>query len=87
MSSDKEIPAITDSDCLAAMDHLYAYLNDEMGDLPLERAMVEHHLDHCRSCFSRAEMERLLNERLRQSEDETTPETLKKRLRALMDNF
>lgn len=87
MSNKIHIPAITDSDCLAAMDHLYAYLDGELNDRPEEFALVEHHLGHCKSCFSRAEMERILNQRLKESSKGKTPESLKKRLRKLMDNF
>jgi anti-sigma factor (TIGR02949 family) len=87
MSDKKDIPAITDSDCLAAMDHLYAYLDGELKDHPETFALVEHHLGHCKSCFSRAEMERILNERLKKSGKGETPESLKQRLRKLMDGL
>jgi len=87
MSRKKEIPAITDSDCLEAMDHLYAYLNGELGDDPDKFAVVEHHLGHCRSCFSRAQVERILNDRLRKSGKAKTPAALRKRLRDLMGDF
>ena len=77
---------IDDSDCLEAMDHLYAYLNDELNDKEtLER--IEHHLGHCKSCFSRAEIEREINKRLKDSGDENVPESLKKRLRDLIGDI
>jgi anti-sigma factor (TIGR02949 family) len=87
MSEKKDLPVVTDSDCLEAMDHLYAYLSGELDDDPEKFAIVEHHLGHCRSCFTRAEMERVLNERLRHSGKSETPEALKRRLRKLMDDF
>lgn len=87
MSHKKDLPAVADSDCLHAMDHLYAYLSGELDDKPEQFAVVEHHLGHCRSCFTRAEMERVLNERLGKSGKAKTPETLKKRLRKLIDKF
>lgn len=87
MSEKKHIPAVTDSDCLEAMDHLYSYLNGELDDNPEKFAIVVHHLGHCRSCFTRAEMERVINERLHDSGKGGAPESLKKRLRKLMDNF
>lgn len=87
MSSREELHGVADSDCLAAMDHLYAYLNGELDDRPETFALVKHHLGHCESCFSRAEMERLLNERLSASGRESAPAALKKRLRGLLDNF
>jgi len=75
-----------DSDCLQAFDHLYAYLNGELKD-PKAIAMIEHHLDHCRSCFTRAEMERELNERLKKSGKGPTPPSLDTRLKKLIDSF
>jgi len=75
-----------DSDCLQAFDHLYAYLNGELKD-PKAVAMMEHHLDHCRSCFSRAEMERELNERMKKSGKSTTPRSLQDRLDKLIKDF
>ena len=87
MSDKKVIPQIADTDCLQAMDHLYAYLNGELDEDPNNLAIVEHHLGHCRSCFSRAEMERALSERLKKSSEGEAPESLKKRLRKLVDNF
>lgn len=87
MIDKKEAPAIVDSDCLSAMDHLYAYLNGELDGRSENFAIIEHHLGHCRSCFSRAEMERVLNERLKESGREKTPDALQKRLRNLLDNF
>lgn len=75
-----------DSDCLEAMDHIYAYLNGELADEEtLHR--IEHHLSHCKSCYSRAELEREINKRLKESSQEEIPNTLKSRLHDLMDDF
>jgi anti-sigma factor (TIGR02949 family) len=87
MSEKNDVPSIEDRDCLEAMDHLYAYLNGELDGCPERFAVVEHHLSHCRSCFSRAEVERILNERIRKAGSEDAPATLRKRLRDLMDGF
>lgn len=75
-----------DSDCLEAFDHLYAYLNGEIKDQDT-LAKMEHHLAHCKSCFSRAQMERELNERMKQAGQEEVPDSLKNRLKDLMDTF
>ena len=75
-----------DIDCLEAFDHLYAYLNGELKDAET-RAKVEHHLGHCRSCFSRSQMEQALSERIRDSGKDKTPESLQKRVRVLMKDF
>ena len=75
-----------DSDCLQAFDYLYAYLNGELKD-PDSIAMIEHHLDHCRSCYSRAQMEKEINERLKKSGQDKTPPALQNRLKKLIDDF
>jgi len=87
MTEKAHVHSPDESDCLSAMDHLYAYLNGELNDQPEMLAMVEFHLGHCRSCFSRAEMERVLNDRLKHSGHEQTPDALKARLRRLLDSF
>ncbi len=86
MSNDADKPDIADSDCLEAFDHLYAYLNGELNDQH-KLAKIEHHLAHCRSCFSRAQMERELNQRIKQSGKAETPASLQHRLRKLLDDI
>jgi anti-sigma factor (TIGR02949 family) len=75
-----------DVDCLVAIEMFYAYMDGELDD-PESVAEFEHHLEHCRSCFSRAEFEGLLTERLRKAATERAPDALRDRLRILMDNF
>ena len=82
-SDEKEV---LDSDCIEAFDHLYAYLNNEIDDKET-LARIEHHLGHCKSCYSRAQMERELNERIKKSGKDKTPESLQNRLRDLIDNL
>ena len=82
----KDIPKNVDSDCLKAFDHLYAYINGELND-PDAVAMIERHLSHCRSCFSRAQIEREINERLKKSKKGETPASLQDRLKKLIDSF
>ena len=77
---------VIDTDCLEAFDHLYAYLNNEIED-EATLAKVEHHLSHCKSCFSRAQMERELNERIKKTGKDKTPEKLKNRLSQLIDDL
>jgi len=79
-------PILNDSDCLQAMDHLYAYLSGELYD-NTTREMIEHHLGHCKSCYSRAEIEREINQRLQSSKDVNTPESLKKRLKSILKDI
>ncbi|MDH4189397.1 MAG: zf-HC2 domain-containing protein [Betaproteobacteria bacterium] len=75
-----------DNDCLEAFDHLYAYLNGELKDQS-KVAMIEHHLQHCRSCFSRAEFEREINQRLKKTDTQSPPSSLSERMKKLIDNF
>lgn len=75
-----------DIGCLQAIEMFYAYIDGEIGD-PEAIAGFEHHLEHCRSCFSRAEFERLLTDRLKALASERASDTLRRRMRILMDNF
>lgn len=86
MTNESDKHEIVDSDCLEAFDHLYAYLNGELKD-EHTLAKIEHHLGHCKSCFSRAQMERELNERMKKSGKEKIPESLQNRLHDLLDNL
>jgi anti-sigma factor (TIGR02949 family) len=72
--------------CLQAIEAFYAYLDGELDD-PESIADFEHHLDHCRSCFSRIEMEKALNARIRKSAKRETPEALRERVGKLLDKF
>ena len=75
-----------DIGCLRALEMFYAYLDGEIRDSE-SLSDFEHHMAHCRSCFSRAELEALLTERLRAAATEHAPDALKRRLRILMENF
>jgi anti-sigma factor (TIGR02949 family) len=75
-----------DIGCLAAIEAFYAYLDDELGD-PKSIADFEHHMAHCRSCFTRAELEGLLNERLKELARHRAPDRLKGRVRDLISRF
>lgn len=86
MTDEPDKPDLTDSDCLEAFDYLYAYLNDELKDAE-SIAKLEQHLNHCRSCYSRAQMERQLNKRISETGREKPPEKLRNRLRKLMDDL
>ncbi|UCF75762.1 MAG: zf-HC2 domain-containing protein [Betaproteobacteria bacterium] len=86
MTNERDKAEILDSDCLKAFDHLYAYLNGELKD-PETVAMMEHHLQHCRSCLSRAQFEREINQRLEKSDKPTLPASLKDRMKKLIDDF
>jgi len=86
MTNKSDKPEVSDSDCLEAFDHLYAYINGELNDAHAA-AMIEHHLSHCRSCFNRAQMEREINDRLKNAGQPEPPPGLKTRLDKLIDAF
>lgn len=75
-----------DADCLEAFDHVYAYINNELKD-PVILARIEHHLSHCESCFSRAEMERRINDRIKATEKPKSPDSLSRRLDDLLGSL
>ena len=75
-----------DIGCLEALEAFYAYLDGEL-DNPESIADFEHHMSHCRSCFSRTELERTLTERMKDSGKSQAPDALKARLRNLLDKL
>jgi anti-sigma factor (TIGR02949 family) len=86
MNSDKTGHDHDDIGCLEAIEAFYAYLDGELPD-PQAIEDFEHHMSHCRSCFSRAEIEKLLNRRLRETGTSKAPDDLRSRVRRLMDEF
>ncbi len=75
-----------DIGCLQAIEAFYAYLDGELDD-PDSIADFEHHADHCRSCFSRIEIERALNQRIQKTAKHSSPEVLRDRVAELMKRF
>jgi anti-sigma factor (TIGR02949 family) len=75
-----------DIGCLEAIEALYAYIDGELED---DEAVAgfERHMNHCQSCFSRAEIEGLLTERMRETGKTRAPEELQARLRHLMEEL
>lgn len=86
MSHDKHDHEDDDIGCLEAINGLYAYLDGELDDAEAI-AQIEHHMSHCRNCFSRNELENALTERIRKSVKDKTPESVQNRLKDLMDKF
>jgi anti-sigma factor (TIGR02949 family) len=88
MSNVKNPP---DIGCLEAIESLYAWLDGELDDAEMTISL-EHHLNHCQSCWSRAEMEKSLTEHIQRSADSEfknpdntrSPESLQKRMGELM---
>jgi len=84
MSEHKEPTDVEEIDCIEAIDSLYAYLDGELNDPDTVRKF-ENHLDHCRSCFSRHELESRLSERLRAAAKAKVPADLRSRLLDLIE--
>jgi mycothiol system anti-sigma-R factor len=86
MTDGKRPKGDEDIGCLESIEALYAYLDGEIRD-PQALAAIEHHLGHCRSCFSRMELERNLTARARQSTRSQAPASLQERLRNLLEKI
>ncbi len=86
MSTEENHSHTPDIGCLAALEAFYAYIDGELDD-PGSIADFEHHMAHCRSCFSRAEIERALTSHMKKSGKSSAPEALRSRLRNLMAKF
>lgn len=71
--------------CEEALKHLLAYLDQELGEV--KHRKVEHHLEICRTCFSRAEFEKSLKTRLREAGRGTVGASLEKRIKTLFGRF
>ena len=72
-------------DCEEALRRLFDYIDAELAGEP-QREM-EHHLQRCRSCFSRLEFEKRLKAHTADLAHEPVNEDLERRVRALLDSF
>ena len=83
-----------DIDCMEAIESLYAWLDSELDDTEMT-VNLEHHLRHCKNCWSRAEMEKALTEHIKRSaatqseaeQSNQTPGTLQTRLDDLLNKL
>ena len=83
--SEEEESEPREIDCLEAIGQLYAYLDGELGSI--EKFQVEQHLDHCKSCYSRAQLEGAINQRLTSFHKDKAPESLEDRLKNIIDKL
>jgi anti-sigma factor (TIGR02949 family) len=74
-----------DLTCEEVLKHLMAYLDHEI-DAEVA-ANIEHHLEACRGCFSRAEFERHLKEHVHAAGAQTAPASLRARIKQIVDKF
>ena len=71
--------------CEQALRMLAEFLDGELSDL--ERHDVRHHLDTCRSCYSRAEFEARLRVELAALARVSVPNEFEERVRSLIGRF
>lgn len=71
--------------CEEALRLLAVFLDGELQGEP--RGAVEHHLEVCRSCFSRAEFERRLRTEVGRLRREEVSPAFQDRVRRLMTSF
>jgi anti-sigma factor (TIGR02949 family) len=86
MNKQTNKPEVEEIDCLEAIDSLYTYLDGELNDSET-LAKFKHHLSHCKSCYSRSELEGVISERIKAAGKDKAPESLQDRLRDLMDKL
>lgn len=73
------------TNCEEAIRVLAEHLDDELdGD---RRAQLLRHLDTCRSCYSRAEFEQQLKDRIKDLADEPVPAEVTHRIQGLLSEF
>ncbi|WP_148252977.1 anti-sigma factor family protein [Aidingimonas lacisalsi] len=71
--------------CEEVIEQLFDYLDQELDDQ--RQADIEQHLAKCRDCFSRAEFERRLRDRMEALTQVPAPHRLHRRIRSLLDQF
>lgn len=71
--------------CEEVVERLLDYLHRELDGAA--NAEIERHLDRCHDCFSRAEFEQKLRERITESGQQEAPERLRRRVREMIERF
>ena len=85
MTDSKKPKTVREIDCDEVMRQLFDYLDGEV-DETVEHEM-HHHIDECRSCFSRVEFEKTLKDKIRAGKDKALPDSLQDRVADLMKSF
>lgn len=67
--------------CEEVIERLFEYLDQELDSV--SQYEIDRHLQRCYDCFSRAEFERRLRERIAATGSQQAPDRLKKRIREL----
>lgn len=71
--------------CEEVLEHLFEYLDREID--AETSSEIEHHLRHCRDCFSRSEFERRLKERIAEIGSAEAPEQVRRRVLHMISRF
>ena len=72
--------------CNESFELLYRYIDRDCDGITIQE--IEIHLKACRPCWDRYEFERLLIARVKEScHKETCADSLKKRIRALLEKY
>ena len=72
-------------DCEQALRQIAEFIDHELGEG--ERAAMQQHLHTCKSCFSRAEFERRLKEKLGALREDEVTSQLGRRVKGLLKSF
>lgn len=72
--------------CDEVLIHLYEYINHQDVTVELE-VQIRQHLDDCRHCFSKYEFEEQLLKRLRALQTTCCPDTLREKIRLLVQHY
>lgn len=71
--------------CEEVIRELFSYLDGEVS--PETRNAFDHHIEGCRSCFSRAEFERRLRQRINETVEPEVPDELRNRINQIIKNY
>ncbi|MDZ5699512.1 zf-HC2 domain-containing protein [Chelativorans sp. M5D2P16] len=71
--------------CEEVIDKLLEYLDREL-DAETDEALARH-METCRACFTRAEFERKLRARVNETGKVKAPESLRRRVRAIVEHY
>ncbi|MCT7373737.1 anti-sigma factor family protein [Chelativorans salis] len=71
--------------CEEVIEKLLEYLDREL-DTETEHALARH-METCRACFTRAEFERKLRARVSEAGKAKAPESLRRRVRTIIEHY
>jgi anti-sigma factor (TIGR02949 family) len=71
--------------CEEAISKLLDYIDRELD--ATAQVEVARHIEHCRGCFSRAEFERRLRERISEIGEVEAPEFLRQRVKSMLERY